>query len=220
MEYNEDNIYYKLAKEYFSKKDRVKSYPVSIYTLSDVDGIKDCIMRFDDETIQKFEMLRDKYKEECKDIIPGEYLDECLSPEEYEKIFGEGEVDTIDLDNPVYEYNFAICVLKDNNLERHACCYACLADESYIRILALCLQDKHMNLNKLRYADRDLYDTITYMLDVNYFKAPEPTSPWYAGKYPYIVLLDEAHNDAEQIANAHPEIERYEFMIYPMTTTF
>ena len=93
-------------------------------------------------------------------------------------------------------------------LVKHKCLVE-LSDEAYIRLLSYCLEDRSMNLNKLRYADKNIYSTIVHNID-SYLC----DDGFFMGDYPYLITMDEVKEDAEKILSGNPDLPTSNSMGY------
>lgn len=104
-----------------------------------------------------------------------------------------GEVIDFDLDTRYYMYDFKYHQITDKGV-RTGTAKLNLTDETYVKLLAMHLENKDLNINNLRYADKTLYETITRGVDICFC---------YDGIYevcePYTVTMDEIRADAQNI---------------------
>lgn len=78
-----------------------------------------------------------------------------------------------------------------------------LSDKMYIYLLALCLNDPSINMNKLKYVDNVVYFTIMRQVDVYLC-----SDGFFTGSYPYLVTMDELKADAQKVFEANPDFLR------------
>ena len=196
MEYNENSLYAKLAKEYLAQKERQVYYTVTLCNEERPDEY--CTLeKFTDEELEALHKLRDKYGKDQFVM----HLDEIGIDDFIDFACGD-EVLDIDLDYKSYRYEFGRHELRDDKLVRYTVLVE-LRDEEYIRLLALCLEDQTMNINKLKYVYKNGYDWIMHYVD-----ATLSDDGFFCGSYPYLVTMDELFADVEQILTDHPELRR------------
>lgn len=195
----EKNKYAKLAKEFFATKSRKAYFAISAFSKDHLEEY-DFYQEFSDKELQVLRTLRDKYgKDEFVKHLDEFIVDDC----EYSDLAGEDEILNIDLDFKFYKYEFGRHELQGDKLTRYSALVE-MSDQSYISLLALCLEDQSMNINKLKYADETLYSMIMRGVDAYYF---DDDHAYYA-MHPYLVTMDELFADVEQILSNHPELRQ------------
>lgn len=195
---NDDAFIANYVEQYFSKKKKTPHYEID--TFNDEIGLEyNSLKELSEQQLEELKGLREKYgKDEFF-----EHLDE-LYPDEDDlfELTGGNEVTGMDLDTPYYTYRFSYYELKgDVVIKGEAKVH--LYDNDYKDLLYLCVTDTTMNINKLKYADRKLHDSIMRQIE-NRFN----DDGFYKGEYPFLVTMDEAKHDADSIANEHKELYR------------
>ena len=190
-----NSVYNAMAQDYLATKVRVPHY--------EIRSISDCcpaegwcnLESFSDEDMAKLLALREKYgKEDFFNHLEEVFDEDTL----YDMICGS-EVMDFDLDTEYYMYNFTYHQITPNGVVTGKV-KVNLTDETYVRLLALHLEDKDLNINKLRYADRDLYDVVMRGIDSSFCY-----DDLYEVRDPYTITMDEAQADAQKIREQHPE---------------
>lgn len=205
MELNENNEIEKVAKEFLANKNRKACYDVKAYNESFCD--EDCfVQEFDEDELTALKSLREKYGKDdfCK------HLEEVFTDEDelYDLSCGEEIID-IDLDRPNYQYRFSRYDLVNGVLQRTEMKLV-LNDNHYLSLLKLCIEDKGMNMNKLRFADKSLYDLISHYI----YWALCDEDRFYSMDWPFLIVMDEIMEDADKIAKEHPEFRSMEYVGY------
>lgn len=137
--------------------------------------------------------LRDKYGKEFFN-----HLDEVFDEETLNEIAPD-EIVEFDLDKPLYLYDFNIHQLTDEGIKTISAKIQ-LDEDTYSKLVILHLADKNLNINSLKYANRTVYELVSD--EVDYFFADEYI---YRNKYPYIITMEEAKEDALKIKELYPE---------------
>lgn len=186
----------KAAKEFFSTKTPRNFYKIS--ALQDDILNEVCFhQEFSPKEVAQLMDLRKKYGED--DFF--NHLGEVFEDEDVIHDFTCGdEILGIDLDAPMRKYRFTVHFFNGKkNYDRQAMVE--LTDEEYIELLALRLDDNHMNMSVLRHLNKDLHDEIIKEVewqtayDDGFLMCPDP----------FLVTMDEVNDDAESIKAAHPE---------------
>jgi hypothetical protein len=86
------------------------------------------------------------------------------------------------------------------------------SDDDYTRLIAWHLYDKNLTINRLRYHDRTLYDTIINGADGMYCH----TAGFFDATEPFLLTLDEAKADADMLVKRHSIEYNIGFMLVPM----
>lgn len=198
MEFEENSKYIQAAKEQLAKKTRKEYYYVTVVSETHLEDV-DYLENFTDEELQALLSLRNKYGK--KEFV--KHLDE-VQFDDYDliDIFTDEEIVDIDLDFKSYKYEFGRHELHGDKLIRYSTMVN-LSDKSYIKLLALCLEDQSMNINKLKYADETIHSAIMREIDGHLCD-----DDFFCGSYPYLVTMDEVFADVEQILKVHPELQR------------
>lgn len=185
----------KAAKEFFSTKTPRNFYNISAL---DEDVLNEICyhQEFTPEEVEQLVELREKYGEEFF-----KHLDEVFDDEDVIHDFTCGaEILGIDLDAPMRKYRFVAHFYNGEKTYSHQAMVE-LTDEEYIELLALRLDDNHMNMSVLRHLGKDLHDKIIKEVewqvayDDGLLLCPDP----------FLVTMDEVNEDAEVIKAAHPE---------------
>lgn len=184
-----------LAQNYLATKERTPHYEIrSISDCCPADGW--CNLRsFSKEEMTQLLALRDKYgKEEFYN-----YLDEVFNEDTLHDMIYGSETISFDLDNEYYMYSFAYHQITDKgvtsgDVKLH------LEDETYVRLLALHLENKDLTINSLRYADKNLYEVVTRGVDYHFCY-----DDGYYVRDPYTITMDEIKADAQKIRKQDPE---------------
>ena len=184
----------KLAQEFLQTKERENYYGFKSY---DEESDKEYIVlnKLDEDEFSAFLALREKYGKGFE-----MHLDEiCDDPDYIHDFTGGAEICEIDLDKVWHMYGFTLHELQSDGTLRHNHSKIDLKDDEYARLIAWHLYDKDLTINRLRYHDRNLYETIMngadrkYSYDLDFFEATEP----------FLVTLDEAKADAELLVKQH-----------------
>lgn len=184
-----------LAQNYFATKQRTPYYEIRYITdCCPQDGWAE-IHPFTDEEMAQLLALREKYGH--KEFI--NHLEEVFDEDRLCDLVS-GEIIDLDLDNPQYCYNFTCHEISSEGVTKRKIEVA-LSDSTYQRLLALHLHDKYMNINRLKYADKELYDTLTFFIDLRYVD----DEGYYQGFNPYTVTMDELKEDAAKIIATNAE---------------
>lgn len=188
-------MYKEMARNYFATKERIAHYTIYYpnveYPLND-----DILLHpFSDEEIASMKMLREKYgKNEFF-----KHLEEILDEETLEFIDSEYITD-LNIDYPTYLYRFTYHEITDSGAIKHKLGID-LSDDTYIKLLELHLWDKDMNLNILKYADKNLYRILSYKIDDHFQSDPG----LYCMTCPFAVTMDELKEDAQKIREQNPD---------------
>lgn len=184
-----------LAQNYLATKERTPHYEIrSISDCCPADGWCN-LQSFSEEEMTQLLALREKYGNE--EFF--NHLDEIFDEDTLHDMVYGSEVISFDLDNEYYMYSFAYHQITDNGVTSGKVKLH-LEDETYVRLLALHLENKDLTINSLKYADENLYEVVTRGVDYNFC---------YDGIYevcaPYTITMDEARADAQKIREQHPE---------------
>ena len=185
-----------LAQNYLATKERVPH--LEIRSISD-----DCpadvwcdLNSFSEKELEQLFALREKYGE--KDFI--NHLNEIFDEDTLCDMTYGTDIVSFDLDTEYFMYSFKYHQITENGVYTGNVKIN-LTDETYVRLLALHLYDKDLNINSLRYADKNLYDIIIREVDQHF---------WYDDMYivssPYTITMDEVRADAQKIREQHPNI--------------
>ena len=187
--------YISLAQNYLATKERTPHYEIrSISDCCPADGWCN-LVSFSKEEMAQLLALREKYgKEEFYN-----HLDEVFDEDTLHDMIYGSEVISFDLDNEYYMYYFAYHQITDKGVTSDKVKLH-LEDETYVRLLALHLENKDLTINSLRYADKNLYDIVTRGVDQNFCY-----DDIYEVCDPYTITMDEAREDAQKIREQHPE---------------
>ena len=186
-----------LAKEFFAKKERKAVYEL---TACDDDHQEyGYFQELSDDELAALRVLRDKYGNE--EFV--KHLDEVFKdPDELCDLSCGDEITSFDIDTPYYQYIFSRHELRDGKLHEYKMKIE-LSDKMYIYLLALCLSDPSINMNKLEYVDRGIYFTIKRQVD-----AYLCDDGFFVGSYPYLVTMDELKDDAQKVFEETPDFLR------------
>lgn len=194
-----------LAQNFFEKKVRIPHYDIRyINDIAPMDGW--CTFEsFSDENMAKLIALREKYGE--NDFF--NHLNEIFDEETLEEMV-PGDIISFDLDTPCYLYRFTCHHITDSGV-RTETLKIHLYDHTYVRLLAHHLEDRHMNINRLRYADKELYDIVTRGVDSCFLN-----DDFYCAFHPYVITMDEVKEDAAKIEAENPEsFKHLDSCLYP-----
>ena len=184
-----------LAQNYLANKQRTVYYNVHYITdCCPADGWSS-LVSFTDEEKQQIDSLVVKYGK--KDFF--NHLDEIFDDERLYEI-APGEIVDFDIDTHYYLYSFTCHKISDEGVEKQEV-KVNLTDETYLQLLELHLEDRFMNINRLKYADRALYDIVMRGVDSSFCD-----EDYYMSLYPYAVTMDELKADAAKIIEQNPEI--------------
>lgn len=182
-----------MAQNYLATKKRIPHFEIRY--------IDDCcpmegwsrLESFSDEEMRQLLELREMYGKE--DFF--NHLEEVFDEDTLHDL-APGEVIDFDLDTRYYMYDFKYHQITDKGV-RTGTAKLNLTDETYVKLLAMHLENKDLNINNLRYADKTLYETITRGVDICFC---------YDGIYevcePYTVTMDEIRADAQNIREQNP----------------
>ena len=189
------SIYKAMAQDYLATKVRVPHYEIrSISDCCPADGWCN-LQSFSDEEMAQLLALREKYGNE--DFF--NHLDEVFDEDTLHDMIYGSEAISFDLDNEYYMYSFTYHQITPKGVDTGTVKIN-LMDETYVRLLTHHLEDKDMNINSLRYADRDLYDVVMRGIDGHFCY-----DDLYMVRYPYTITMDEALADAQKIREQHPD---------------
>lgn len=150
-------------------------------------------LTFSDAEMSLLLGLRDKYGKEFFNHLHEVFDEETLNE------IAPNEIVRFDLDKPIYLYDFNIHQLTDEGLNTISAKIQ-LDEETYSKLIILHLADKNININSLKYANRAVYDLVSDAVD--YLFTNEDI---YKNKYPYMVTMEEAKEDALKIKELYPE---------------
>lgn len=182
-----------MAQNYLATKKRIPHFEIRY--------IDDCcpmegwstLESFSDEEMRQLLELREMYGKE--DFF--NHLEEVFDEDTLHDL-APGEVIDFDLDTRYYMYDFKYHQITDKGV-RTGTAKLNLTDETYVKLLAMHLENKDLNINNLRYADKTLYETITRGVVICFC---------YDGFYevcePYTVTMDEIRADAQNIREQNP----------------
>lgn len=185
-----------ICKQYLDAKTRPAWYEITAVN---------CLMQevcfldsFANEDVCALKSLREKYG--AQEFV--KHLEEVFDdPSVIRDLTGGLEIVGIDLDVPCYKYKFGLHELTSSGKLYQSVVELVLSDDSYLELLRAIVSDAHMNMNSLKYANRALFDRLSYQLD-----STKVDDSCFSCKYPYIVTFDEANNDVEQILKQHPDL--------------
>ena len=201
---NEVNVCEMAAREFYATKKRTEFYQV---TAND-DNCGEAIYEhhFNDDQMKALHALEEKYGP----MVWVKHLDEVFTdPDELHDLTCGEEVLGLNLDLPIYKYRFVRQELRGDQLKA-VDIYVELEDEEYIRLLTLMLQDRDLNMNALKYADKELYEKIVREVDMKHVD----DFGQYSVLYPYMITMDEVKEDVAEIRAAHPELKPETFGYY------
>lgn len=188
--------YMTMAHKYLATKKRTPYFYIEYFdeTYPQYEGMDSSgdFLSFDDDEMAILLALRHKYGDDFYKHLEEEFDDGMY-------YFVPGEIVKFDLDTHHYKYNFKYHQITDNGIHT-GIVKVQLTDEEYVKLLALHLDDKDLNINSLKYADNSLYQTIIREIDWNF--CDEGT---YFSSYPYAITMDEARADARQIREQYPD---------------
>lgn len=185
-----------LAQNYLAVKERAPHYEIrSISDACPAEGWYN-LESFSDEEMAQLLTLRDKYGKE--DFF--NHLDEIFDDDTIYDLFYGSEIIGFDLDTEHFKYTFTYHQITDKGV-RTGKAKLNLSDETYVRLLALHLENKDLTINSLRYADRNLYEEVTRGVDYHFCYDDE-----YYVTDPYTITMDEAREDAQKIREQNLEL--------------
>lgn len=187
--------YLTLAQNYLATKERTPHYEVRYTDDASVLPAEGwCNLKsFSEEEIAQLLALREKYgKAEFFN-----HLDEIFDEEALYDI-APGDIFYIDLDSKYYMYSFTCHQLTDDGVKTRSV-EINLTDETYVKLLALHLKDNGLNINKLKYADKELFEIVTRGVDCHFCDDLA-----YIALYPYVITMDEIQADAQKVREQHP----------------
>lgn len=194
----------KLARKLLAEKSRKNYYEV-IALDEDILEERRFLHEIDDEHIKEFCNLREKYGEEEFVKHLGEVITDAAELHDFS--FG-CEVLKFNIDSPYHQYSFGCHELVGESLCKKDVLVE-MDDEAYVQLLVLCVEDKDMNVNKLRYANEDLYRLVVREVD-GYFC----DDLCYCGQHPYLITMDEIREDANRILAERPEVRQWGYKGY------
>ena len=202
--FNENSKALSLAKEFFAKKERKAVYELTAYCDDDQQEYG-YFHELSDDELAALRALRDKYGNE--EFV--KHLDEVFKDPDvlFDLSYGD-EIISFNIDTPYYQYNFSRHELQDGKLHEYKMKIR-LSDKMYIYLLALCLDDPTINMNKLKYVDDVAYYTIMRQVDAHLCD-----DGFFIGDYPYLVTMDELKADAQKLFEANPEFIRDPYIGY------
>lgn len=184
-----------LAQNYLATKERTPHYEIrNISACCPAEGWCN-LQSFSDEEMAQLLALREKYGNE--EFF--NHLDEVFDVDTLYDIGYGSEIISFDLDNEYYMYSFAYHQITDKGVTSGKVKLH-LEDETYVRLLALHLENKNLTINSLRYADKNLYELVTRGVDDHFCCDGD-----YLVLYPYTVTMDEIKADAQKIREQHPD---------------
>ena len=184
-----------LAQNYLATKERTPHYEIrSISDCCPADGWCN-LQSFSKEEMAQLLALREKYG---KDGFYN-HLDEVFDEDTMHDMIYGSEVISFDLDNEYYMYSFAYHQITDKGVTSGKVKLH-LEDETYVRLLALHLENKDLTINSLRYADKNLYEVVNRGVDYHFCY-----DDGYYVRDPYTITMDEIKADAQKIREQHPE---------------
>ncbi len=185
-----------LAQNYLATKEHTPHYEIrTISECCPADGWSN-MRSFSEEEMTQLLALREKYGNE--EFF--NHLDEIFDEDTlYDMIYGS-EVIGLDLDNKNYTYTFAYHKITDKGVTSGEVKLH-LEDETYVRLLALHLENKDLTINSLRYADKNLFEVVTRGVDYNFCYDCS-----YEVSDPYTITMDEVRADAQKVREQHPEV--------------
>ena len=186
----------KIVEEFMANKPKNRVYPVTF--LNEETGEYVMYLKFTPEQVDAIRSVIEKYKMENFN----DHIEEIVSPEDEPTDLFPDEVIDIDLATDFNAYAFTIhYMLKDGTMGARKIEVEDLP-KNYARWLELCVEDKGMNFNKMRYADEVSYKSLLRSIDLN-----NCDDGFYIDNYPYLITMDELKADAATILENHPEID-------------
>lgn len=184
-----------MAQAYLATKKRKPYY--EIYSVSDCGEEEEIYELFDftEEEMTHLLALREKYGKE--DFF--NHLDEMYDEDEIIDLGSGLKIESFDLDTEHYKYRFTIHRIGDTGVYSSKMDLN-LSDKTYIRLLVLHLENKDLNINILKYADRELYDLFDHIIDRHL-----SIDGLYSEREPFTITMDEAREDAKKIREQHPD---------------
>lgn len=177
------------AMDFLSKKPRKNYYRV--HYLDDNLNENYYLQYMTDEEVKFFDELKNMYGSYNIDELLDEYQEKLPN---YDEWFIGQHIMGIDTEVAYHHYSFTCHELHDDEKLSHYEVLVELSDVEYIDLLTLCIMDPHMNMNKLRYANKQLHDKITTGVD-----SYQVDEILFIGSNPYLITMDEVKSDAAQI---------------------
>lgn len=186
---NIEEEYGEIARTYLAVlKERTQYYQIKYICSNDGIEFWTGMQAFSDAEMASLKRLRDKYG----DSQFFNHLDDAFDPKTLNEIAPD-EIVHFDLDDPQYLYDFNCHFLTPEGMQTLPVKVQ-LSDETYAKLLVALLADCRLNINKLKYANKEVYDQITHEVDLNF-----ASGGIFSAKYPYLITLDEAIADAQKI---------------------
>ena len=123
-----------------------------------------------------------------------------------------GDILDLDLDTVWHMYGFTLHELQSDGTLRSKPCKIEFSDDDYTRLIDWYLYDKNLTINRLRYHDRDLYNTIIKGADGMHCN----TTGFFDATEPFLLTFDEAKADAELLVKRHSIEYNIGSMLVPM----
>lgn len=185
------------SRKVLADKNRKNYYEIIVWDEESSQEIR-LLEEFNEKELDALIELREKYGK--KDFA--HHLEEVFAdPDEVSDLGGGHDIKYIDLDTPCYQYKFSRYELVGDQLVRHKALVE-MTDEQYIRLLSRCVEDTGMNVNKLRYADIDLYNLIVRGVD-SYLVY----DGFYTSDAPYLITMDEINEDVVKVLEINPTLK-------------
>jgi hypothetical protein len=184
-----------LAKERFAKKTRKKCTEVMALNVEENEEDR-FLLELSDEQLLALKALHEKYG--AHEYV--HHLDEVFEDmEALKEQTCDEPIVSINLEQSFYRYRF--CRHELDEMGRTVTCETLveMTDEEYCDLLSLCLMDKMMNMNKLRYACHELYQKLMQRIDWTLCDEGN-----YIGSRPFLVTMDEAKEDVWEIYKVNP----------------
>ena len=179
----------KLAKEYLAHKQRDNYYDFEVLDEEYPEYVH-YLNSLSDEEVEKIRQLKKKYPEDyCQHLV--EVFED---PDVVHDLSCGQEIISIDTETISHKYRFVSHEVSDEKWKTRKI-QITLSDDDYARLLAWHLFDDHLIINTLYYRDEALYKKIQREVDWAH-----SDDGWFIPySNPYIVTMDEANEDADQI---------------------
>lgn len=185
------------SRKVLAEKTRKNYYEIITWDEESSQEIR-LLEEFNEKELDALRKLREKYGK--KDFA--KHLDEVFAdPDVLSDLGGGQDIVDIDLDTIYHQYRFSGHKLAGNQLYSHES-WVEMTDEQYIQLLSLCVRDSGMNVNKLKYADIDLYNLIVRGVD-SYLVY----DGFYTSDAPYLITMDEINEDVVKVLEINPTLK-------------
>ena len=193
----EEKIREEVAK-FLESKPKNRIYPIHFTPEEGFGGEYIVFQKFEPEIQESLKKTIEKYGIENIN----KHLDEVIEDEDYRSDLFPDNISEINFDTEYNVYEFTMYLMKKDGSLKSQKIGVEWTSELYAHLLTLCVEDPGMNFNKLHYADKDLYLNLLYSVDSN-----NCDDGFYDSDLPYLLTMDEAMADADEIRKKFPELE-------------